>query len=117
MIAMLMRKVRIVAAGMRRPPNFLSGAATAATRCWSHFEAVTAAAKPMAEQMAGTSVGFVIPFTKDWKALSGSPATAHMQKPATTSSMRVSSRLTRPTIVRTIAATANQICQVMMGSP
>ena len=33
MIAMLMRKVRIVAAGMRSPPNFLRGAATAATRC------------------------------------------------------------------------------------
>lgn len=38
MTAMLMRKVRIVAAGMRKPPSFFIGAATAATRCWSHFE-------------------------------------------------------------------------------
>ena len=33
MIAILMRNVRIVAAGISSPPSFLSGAATAATRC------------------------------------------------------------------------------------
>ena len=63
MMAMLMQKVSTVVTGMRRPPSLFRGAATAATRCWSHFVAVTTAAKPMAEQMAGTRVMFVMPFT------------------------------------------------------
>ena len=63
MMAILMAKVRSVVTGIRRPPSFLRGAATAATRCSSHLEAVTTAAKPIAEQIAGTRVIFVIPLT------------------------------------------------------
>ena len=90
MMAMLIAKVRIVAAGIKRPPSFFKGLATAATRCLSQPLADTAAAKPIAAQMAGTSVTFVMPFTKAWKAFIGSPAAMHITKPAMRSSIRVS---------------------------
>ena len=87
-----------------------------ATRCSSHFAAVTAAAKPIAAQMAGTSVTFVMPFTKAWKAFIGSPAAKQSTRPAIMRTSLVSRRLTSAQTVRTITASASQISQVMIGN-
>ena len=112
-MAMLIKKVITVQAKIKRPPNFFKGAAKAFTKCSSHFEAVTAAAKPIAEQMAGTNVGLVMPLTNAWKALSGLPAIMHMTRPTKKSNMRVSTRFAKPIMTTTIRAHAHQISKVI----
>lgn len=116
MIAILMRKVSTVVIGMRKPPSFLRGAATAATRWRSHCDACTAYAKPMAAQMGGTSVRLVMPLTNASKAFMGAPEAAQSTKPETTSNMRVSQRLASPYTMKTTDKTASQICHVMVGN-
>ena len=71
MMAMLMRKVTTVAIRISQPPIFLSGEARSTTRCSSHLEKVTAAAKPIAAQIGGTRLMLTMPLIKDWKAAIG----------------------------------------------
>ena len=77
-------------AGSRKIPIFLSGLISRATKCTSHLVYEITAAKPIAEQMAMMSAGFVIDLSNCWKAIMGFIEMSAMTKPEVSRTKRVS---------------------------